>query len=295
MKLTLRKITPIKKLTSIKRLSLASLGLAIAPILVVAGLSSVNHSLMAQSAPKQFDAPEDHPLPEIMSGYLFRASETQALQDDEFINPAMLWYERGEEYWNEKDGAKNASCQDCHSDAGNSMVGVGASYPKWNDALQKPITLEQQINLCRKNNMEAKEWKWESDHMLSTVVYVKRQSFGMPVSVEIGGNMAPHYENGKRLYYKRTGQLNLACANCHEDNYGNNIRSDHLSQGQSNGFPTYRLKSQAVLSLHKRFEGCVRDSRAEFPKRGSPEFVDLELYLAWRGQGLPVETPAVRN
>lgn len=250
----------------------------------------------AEDAPMRFDSPSaDHPLPEIMSGYLYRDPTTQALQDDDFENPGMLWYERGEGLWTQVDGAANKSCADCHQDAAVSMKGVGASYPKWNDALEKPVTLEQQVNLCRENNMKADAWKWESDQMLSTVIFVKRQSKGMPVTVQVDGPMEPHFENGKSVYYRRTGQLNMSCANCHEDHYGDNIRSDHLSQGQSNGFPTYRLKNQGVLSLHKRFEGCIRDTRAEFPKRGDPDLVDLELYLAWRGQGLPVETPSVRH
>ena len=34
--------------------------------------------------------------------------------------------------------------------------------------------------------------------------------------------------------------------------------------------------------------------RAEIYEPGSPEHIALELYLAWRARGLPVETPAVR-
>jgi sulfur-oxidizing protein SoxA len=73
------------------------------------------------------------------------------------------------------------------------------------------------------------------------------------------------------------------------------IRADTLSQGQSNGFPTYRLKWQKLGSLHRRFKGCNDQVRAEPYKRGSDEYVNLELYLAWRGQGLEIESPAVRQ
>ena len=85
------------------------------------------------------------------------------------------------------------------------------------------------------------------------------------------------------------------CANCHVDNYGKYIRADLLSQGNINGFPTYRLKWQGVGSLHRRFKGCMDQVRAKPYKRGSDEFVALEAYLASRGAGLSVETPAVRN
>jgi sulfur-oxidizing protein SoxA len=97
------------------------------------------------------------------------------------------------------------------------------------------------------------------------------------------------------MYYTRTGQLELSCANCHEDNYGNMIRADHLSQGQINGFPAYRLKNAKLNTVHARFKGCVRDTRAETYKPGSQDFVALELYVASRGNGLSVEGPSVRN
>lgn len=87
----------------------------------------------------------------------------------------------------------------------------------------------------------------------------------------------------------------MSCSNCHEDNYGKYIRADFLSQGQSNGFPTYRMKWQKIGSLHRRFKGCMKNIRAKPYKVGGDEFLALELYRAWRGQGLPVEAPAVRN
>ena len=117
----------------------------------------------------------------------------------------------------------------------------------------------------------------------------------MPVNVAIDGPAQATWEMGKELYYTRTGQLDLSCASCHEENYGNRIRSDHLSQGHINGFPVYRLKNAKLTTPHGRFKGCVRDTRAETYKPGSPEFIALELYVASRGNGLSVEAPSVRN
>ena len=70
---------------------------------------------------------------------------------------------------------------------------------------------------------------------------------------------------------------------------------DHLSQGQINGFPTYRLKDAGILSAQQRFVGCVRDTRAETFKPNSDEFKALELYVASRGNGLMVEGVSVRH
>lgn len=238
---------------------------------------------------------KDSPFEELISGWYFRTPETQHLQQDDFDNPSFLWVEKGEELWSTADGKAGKSCATCHNEASASMKGVGAQMPKWDAKLKRPLTLEQRINLCRTENMEAEEWKWESDDMLSMSAYVKLQSRGMPVNVQDDGPMKEWVEKGKELYYTRVGQLDMACANCHEGYFGKFIRADHLSQGHSNGFPLYRLKWQKLGSLHRRFTGCMRNIRATPYKRGSDEFVALEIYLAHRGKGLQVETPAVRQ
>jgi len=241
------------------------------------------------------EPPEGHPLTEVLSGFEFRKEETQAIQLDDFQNPGFLWVERGEAIWNTVEGEAGKSCASCHGDAEESMKGVGASMPKWNEALGKPVNLEMQIDLCRTEEMGAPAYKFDDDAQKAIVTYVRSQSRGMPIDIQTDGPMEAWWERGKEIYYTRSGQLDMACANCHEDNYGNHIRADFLSQGQSNGFPTYRMKSQGVVSLHNRFKGCMRDVRAEPYKPMSDEFLALEVYVAWRGTGLTVETPAVRN
>lgn len=240
-------------------------------------------------------APEGSPFSELYSGWLFRTPETQALAADDFENPAMISAQFGEELWSTKDGAAGKSCADCHGDASESMKGLKAQMPKWNAAKDTLFTLEDHINWSREEHQQAEPWKWESQEMLAMTAYIGLQSRGMPVKVKIDGPEHAWWEKGKELYYTRVGQLDMACAHCHEQNYGNMIRADHLSQGHSNGFPVYRLKWQGIGSLHRRFKGCMDNIRATPYARGSDEFTALELYLAWRGEGLSVETPALRN
>jgi sulfur-oxidizing protein SoxA len=236
---------------------------------------------------------KDSPLPEIWSGYHFATKETQEMEDDDIANPAMTWYDIGEANWSKKDGEAGKSCSECHKVEG--MKGVGATYPIYDEKLKRLMNVEERINYCRSEYMKAKPWKYDSNDMLGTTIFVKAQSRGMPVNVKIDGPAAKYYEMGKKFYYQRRGQLDMACSHCHEKYYGQKIRMNILSQGQSNGFPTYRLKWQKPGSLHRRFRGCNKQVRASAFKTGSPEYMALELYLASRGQGLPVETPAVRN
>lgn len=233
-------------------------------------------------------------LDEVISGWVFRSDQTQEMQMDDFDNPGLLGVENGIEIWNTVDGSKGKSCADCHGEP-EKMAGVKAVYPKWNDDAEQVFTLQMAVNNCRENAMGAEPWKTDASDAIDIEALMASVSRGMPVNVAIDGPAQATWELGKELYYTRTGQLDLSCANCHEQNYGNMIRADHLSQGQINGFPTYRLKNAKLNGVHSRFKGCVRDTRAETYKPGSDEFIALELYVASRGNGLSVEGPSVRN
>ncbi len=241
-------------------------------------------------------AAEGLPFDDVLSGWLFREAETRALEADSFENPGMLYVERGEEIWNTVEGAAGKSCASCHDDAAESMAGVAAHYPTWDADSERPINIELQIDKCRVEQMGLEPYKFDAGEQKALTTFIKHQSLGEPVELDLGeGQMQSWWEHGKERYYLRTGQLNLACASCHEANSGQHIRADHLSQGQANGFPTYRLKQANMVSLHNRFRGCIRDTRAEFPDAFSDELMALEVYVTWRGTGLSVETPAVRQ
>ena len=238
---------------------------------------------------------EETGIDTVMSGWHFRNDDTQAMQADDFDNPGMLAVESAIEAWNTVDGEAGKSCASCHGAAEDSMKGIRAVYPKWNETAGELRTLAMQVNDCRTNQMKAEPYKYDSGPMAAMEALISVQSRGMPVNVAIDGPVQAIWEKGKELYYTRTGILELSCASCHEENYGNMIRADHLSQGQINGFPTYRLKNAKLNTVHGRFKGCVRDTRAETYKPGSEEFIALELYVASRGNGLSVEGPSVRN
>ena len=241
------------------------------------------------------DAPEHvDGLRTIYSGWVFRSDETQALQMDDFENPGMIFVDEALESWETAEGTEGKSCADSHGEP-DSLSQVRATYPKWNEEAGEIRTVAMQVNGCRVDRMGAEPLKYDGGDMLAMEALISSVGRGNPINVAIDGPAAEAYELGKEIYYTRFGQLELACANCHEDNYGNNIRADHLSQGQINGFPTYRLKNAQLNGVQSRFRGCVRDTRGETFAVGSEEFIALELYVASRGNGLSVEGPSVRN
>lgn len=228
----------------------------------------------------------------IYSGWRFRSEETQALEMDDFENPAMVFVDQALDLWDKVEGAEGKACSSCHEDV-EDFAGLRPSLPRVENG--QLVTMENLVNECRTDRMGADAWKWSGGQMTAMTALIGLQSRGMPVDVVIDGDAAPFWEQGKELYYTKVGQLQMACSNCHEDNYGVMIRADHLSQGQINGFPTYRLKNTKMNSSHGRFKGCMKNIRATPYKEGGEEFKALELYLASRGQGLSIETPSVRN
>lgn len=235
------------------------------------------------------------PLDRLRSGSAFLSRDLRQMQEDDLANPAMLWVENGARLWREPAGKNGRSCASCHRDAAASMRGVAARYPRVDPGSGKLLDLEARINLCRTGAMAAPPLRRESNELLSLTAYVARQSRGMPIEVAVDGSARAHFEAGRAYYYERHGQMNLSCAHCHEVNWDKRLFSEAVTQGQPNAYPAYRLEWQTLGSLERRLRACLSGVRAEMLPYGSPVYLDLELFLAWRAQGLPVETPGVRR
>jgi L-cysteine S-thiosulfotransferase len=234
------------------------------------------------------------PLAERKSGYEFMARETRAMQDDDTANPAMLSVLDGETLWQRKDGSAAKSCADCHGDARTSMKGVAARYPTFDAARGRPIDLEERVNICRTEKQQATALAFESKELLALAAYVGQQSRGMPIDIADDARTRPFLQAGRDMFTERQGQLNLSCAQCHDDNWGQKLAGAPIPQGHPTGYPIYRLEWQTLGSLQRRLRNCLFGMRAISYPYGAAEMVNLELYLMWRARGMPIETPAVR-
>jgi sulfur-oxidizing protein SoxA len=234
------------------------------------------------------------PLDQRRSGYDDLSRDSKAMQDDDTINPATLWVLDGESLWNQKTGAANRACADCHQDATISMKGVAARYPAFSAARNGPIDLEQRINVCRTEHQQAPPLALESRELLALSAYISRQSRGMAIAPPGDERLAPFIEAGRRLFTQRGGQINMSCAQCHDDNWGKKLAGSIIPQAHPTGYPIYRLEWQSLGSLQRRLRNCMSGLREEIYDYGAPENVNLELYLMWRARGMQIETPAVR-
>ena len=234
------------------------------------------------------------PRSERRSGYDFMSRETRAMQDDDSANPGLLWVLEGEGLWNRKIGTAGRACADCHGDARASMKGVAARHPSFDAARRRPVNLEQRINVCRTDRQKAPLLAWESRDLLALTAYVARQSRGLPIEVAIDQRTQPVLDAGRAAFHRRQGQLNLACSQCHDDNWGRRLAGNVVPQAHPTGYPLYRLEWQSLGSLQRRLRNCLVGLRAEPHEYGAPELVDLEVFLMWRARGMTFEAPAVR-
>ena len=236
----------------------------------------------------------DIPLDQRRSGYADLGPQTKAMEDDDTANPATFWVLDGEAIWNAKTGSANKSCADCHGDAAQSMKGVAARYPAFDAKEKKPIDLEQRINLERRDKQKAPPLAIESHDLLALTAYLGRQSRGMPITPPDDPRLKPFIDQGRTLFEQRQGQINMSCAQCHDDNWGKKLAGNIVPQGHPTGYPAYRLEWQSLGSLQRRLRNCIVGMRAEAYEYGAPETVALELFLMWRARGLTIETPGVR-
>jgi sulfur-oxidizing protein SoxA len=220
--------------------------------------------------------------------------ETRAMQDDEATSPAALWLLDGEAAWRRKAGESGKACSDCHGDARTSMKGVAARFPALDASTRKLINIDQRINICRVEQQKAPVLQLEGRELLSLSAYVGRQSRGMPIEVPVTENSKASLEAGRAAFQRRIGQLNLSCAQCHDQNWGKSLAGNPIPQAHPTGYPLYRLEWQALGSLQRRLRNCMIGVRAEPYPYGAPEYLELEYYLMWRARGMKLETPAVR-
>lgn len=213
------------------------------------------------------------------SGFDDMSPESQSMQREDNANPGMLWVLEGEALW-------AASCARCHGEP-TTMRGVAPRYPAWDEATGAVIDLTGRIIAHYPSPREGQP-------ILALTAFVAHQSRGMPIAPPDDARLAPALARGAALYAQRRGQLDLSCAQCHDDNAGRRLAGSVIPQAHPTGYPLYRLEWQAMGSLQRRLRGCMTGVRSEPFTYGAAEYIEIELFLMRRAVGMALETPAVR-
>lgn len=183
---------------------------------------------------------------------------------------------------------------DCFPNGG---IGIRQNYPYFDGKEGKVVTLELALNRCREANGET-PYSYVKDEMASLTAYMAFTSRGQPMDIRIPDDprALAAFENGKRYFYTRRGQLNFSCASCHVQGPGERLRAEVLAPalGILNAMPIYRSEWSGMGTISRRFVTCNSQTRAVPLEPQSDEYRDVEYFLSYVANGLPIAGPGAR-
>jgi sulfur-oxidizing protein SoxA len=214
-------------------------------------------------------------------------------EEKEQFPPYEFALEAGKEMFSKPFG-NGKTYADCFPNGG---IGIRQNYPYFDAKEGKVVTLELALNRCREANGEA-AYSYLKDEMASLTAYMAFTSRGKPFDIKIPDDprALAAYENGKRYFYTRRGQLNFSCAGCHVQAPGERLRAEILAPalGILNALPIYRSEWSGMGTTSRRFITCNSQTRAVPLEPQSDEYRDLEYYLSYMSNGLPISGPGAR-
>jgi sulfur-oxidizing protein SoxA len=211
---------------------------------------------------------------------------------DEFP-PYQFAVDKGEQMF--KTPFKNGKTYaDCFPNKG---IGIRQDYPKFDAKSGKVITLEVAVNECREKNGE-KPFDAKKGEMAAITAYMAFTSRDKAMDIKIPNDprALAAYEKGKEYFYTRRGQLNFSCASCHVQSAGDHIRTEVLAPalGIMNALPIYRSAWGGMGTTSRRITSCNSQVRATPLKPNDEEYRDLEYFLSYMANGLPISGPGAR-
>jgi sulfur-oxidizing protein SoxA len=215
--------------------------------------------------------------------------ETLRAQVEQNAASGAALVEAGKKIWNAKfkDGRTLAGCFP------NGGRRVAASYPLWDARVKRVVTLEIAINQCRKAHGEAL-FDIDGDTMATALAYARSLSNGQRLAVRVPAAAQASFERGRRMYFTRMGQRNFACASCHVQGAGKRYDERMLSPaiGQATHWPENR--EGVPVTMQARIRECLERMGAAPFAAGSDELNELEYYLSYLSNGLPLTANAWR-
>ncbi|WP_027565958.1 sulfur oxidation c-type cytochrome SoxA [Bradyrhizobium sp. URHA0013] len=268
---------------------------------------------LALTSPRVVAADKVDPVADAKAFQNFFFQKFPTVKHEDFVNGPYSMNEDMKRQWQEKeefppyefalDAGKEMfatpfkngkTYADCFPNGG---IGIRQNYPYFDEKDGKVVTLELALNRCREANGEA-PYSYVKDEMASLTAYMAFTSRGKPMDIKIPDDprALAALENGKRYFYTRRGQLNFSCASCHVQSPGERIRAEILAPalGILNAMPIYRSEWSGMGTTSRRFVTCNSQTRAVPLEPQADEYRDVEYFLSYVANGLPISGPGAR-
>lgn len=227
-------------------------------------------------------------------------------------SPGELYVIMGEELWRAPRGPKKVSLERCDFGLGPGVLkGAYAQLPRYFADTDKVEDVESRIASCmvalQGYGAEQLPRHGFGDarmaDFLRLATYVASESNGMKLAAPLSHpKELDAYRIGERLFYRRAGSHDFACATCHAVS-GKRVRLQRLTnladaKDARQGFPAwpaYRPVAGDVHTMQLWLGACMYQTRHPELVFGSEASIALQVYMAQHAAGGVVAVPGVRR
>jgi sulfur-oxidizing protein SoxA len=259
----------------------------------IADLAAFLHGVKSpQDRAELRENPDIRPLPQPYFG----------ASDDPGNNPAVVLAEKAETQWAAA-GPSGKGCSQCHGeDIDQAMSGVATRYPAFSPRQGRVLSLEDFLSV-HGPEVAGTEMPVGGDANLNMTMRIKLSSRNQPIALDLqNADMQAALARGKQTFYRRVGQRNHACADCHTEATvgGRWLGGRYLGRataevGLTRTYPAWRTSFEEAWSLRKRIQWCMLPHNTNNLPADSVEYAELELYLASFENGKILEAPGLKD
>ncbi len=229
-------------------------------------------------------------------------------------NPGELWIDQGKEIFYQKRGPKKASLEQCDFGMGpGQLVGAATRLPRYFADTDRVEDLESRLLTCMtrlqgldrdtliKQAISAPASRGSDIEALA--LFITAQSNGMKVNVTLNHPKEyAAYKAGEYLFYRRSGQTDFGCVQCHGEP-DKRIRLQDLihmtskkgAQEVAGSWPAYRGAHYVVRTMQWRLNDCVWQMRLPDLKFGTDYSIALTMYLNRQGNEAVTQVPGFKR
>jgi sulfur-oxidizing protein SoxA len=235
----------------------------------------------------------------------------QMLAED---NPGELWIERGKTLFHQKRGPKDASLEQCDFGVGpGKLEGATTGLPRYFPDTDRVQDLESRLLTC----MVRLQGFNHADIVRTAIspagsngsdvealaLYIASRSNGMKMNVSLSHQKEyDMYKAGEYLFYRRSGQTDFACVQCHGQ-ANKRIRLQDLVhmtdkkgvQEVTSTWPAYRGAHFVVRTMQWRLSDCFWQMRLPELNYASDVSIALTTYLHYQGNGAVIKVPGFKR
>lgn len=229
-------------------------------------------------------------------------------------NPGELWIERGRTLFHQKRGPRNESLEQCDFGMGpGKLEGAAARLPRYFPDTDKVQDLESRLLTCMVQlqgfthadiaRTAISPGGSNGSDVEALALYVTSRSNGMKVNVSLSHQKEYEmYKAGEYLFYRRSGQTDFSCVQCHGEASKRIRLQDLVHMTDKKGvqevvstWPAYRGAHFVVRTMQWRLYDCFWQMRLPELQYVSDTSIALTTYLHYQGNGAVIRVPGFKR